>query len=199
MPPESADPESDRLLVRRVLGRDAGATDELLGRLRCIPAILRLRNRRLGGPLDDALLQDLAQDVLVALWPKLGQYGGAAPLEGWVYRFCVNKHLALVRDRGLRTRIEVSESALSDDSSDRPRAPRSQDVTPNEHLDTELLERALETLDSQPAAIVRLKHFDEQTFDQIGARLDIPPNTAKTQYYRALKRLRETLTRRETG
>lgn len=192
MPSAPEDPRSDLRLVRGVLDRDAQATDEFVGRMRCIPAILRLRNRRLGSPLDDALLQDLAQDVLVALWPKLEQYDGSVRLEAWVYRFCTNKHFALVRDRGLRIHIERPSALPMDEHHGKQPAA-------NQTGDTELLHTALAALDPGVAEVVRLKHFEEQTFDQIGERLNVSSNTAKTRYYRALKRLRESIDRRETG
>ena len=41
--------------------------------------------------------------------------------------------------------------------------------------------------------MIRLKHFQELTFEEISSRLSIPANTAKTKYYRGLEKLRETL------
>jgi DNA-directed RNA polymerase specialized sigma24 family protein len=41
--------------------------------------------------------------------------------------------------------------------------------------------------------VIRAKHFDGLTFDEIGARLGIPSNTAKTHYYRGIERMRPLL------
>ena len=183
---DSPDHEEDLRLVRRVVAGEAPATDELLRRLRCLPLILAARNRKLGNPLDATLLQDLAQETLVAIWSKLASFTGASTLEAWVYRFCLHKHLSEVRNRGRRTCIESVQSELVDHA---PAPALSREV------DEELVQRSIEELDAERARIVRLKHFDELTFEEIATRLAISPNTAKTHYYRALKSLRDALVR----
>ena len=178
--------EDDLRLVQRVLGGDPQATDELLRRLRCLPVILSARNRRLGSPLDSALLQDLAQDTVVAIWTRLSTFTGNSSLEAWVYRFCLHKHLAQVRNRGRRVRIEAVETPLLS------RAPAPEEGVA---VDEEMLYRSLDELDEERALVVRLKHFEDLTFEEIAQRLSISPNTVKTHYYRALKSLRDFLVR----
>lgn len=52
---------------------------------------------------------------------------------------------------------------------------------------------ALTELDDEDRAIVVLKHWGDLRFKDIAARLGIPVNTAKTRFYRALKKLGEKL------
>lgn len=56
----------------------------------------------------------------------------------------------------------------------------------------EEIRQAMERLPPAEAEVIRLKHFEGLTFDEIGTRLDTSPNTAKTRYYRGLGTL-ETL------
>lgn len=185
---ESEASAQDQALVTRVMDRDPLALQDFLRRLGCIPIILRVRNRRMGNPLDEASLDDLAQETLVAIWQKLDEFRGASSLESWVYRFCVHKHLALVRNRGRRAGIETVDGALVDGA----RAP----FTLTE-IDDERLHHSLAELDDRRASILRLKHYDDLTFDEIGTRLSLSPNTVKTHYYRALKSMRDSLVRQE--
>lgn len=187
---DRVDGHDDLRLVQSALAGDRASMDEVMRRLACVPLILRVRNEKLGRPLDADLLQDVAQDTLVAVWTRLSAFGGASSLEAWVYRFCVHKHLTRIRDRGRRGRIESVESPLLEqaEATEREAAP-----------DEELLHRSLDELDADRARIVRLKHFEGLTFEQIAARLSISPNTAKTQYYRALRVLREYLHRHAGG
>jgi RNA polymerase sigma-70 factor (ECF subfamily) len=183
---ESRDHEDDVRLVRRVQAGEAQAIDEILRRLRCLPVILSARNKRLGSPLDATLLQDLAQETIVAIWTRLANFTGASSLEAWVYRFCLHKHLAEVRNRGRRGKIESVASALVLDA-----------TSPSAEVDVdeELVQRSLDGLDETRARVVRLKHFEDLTFEEIGVRLAMSPNTAKTHYYRALKSLKDALGR----
>jgi RNA polymerase sigma-70 factor (ECF subfamily) len=184
MPPQPVDPEADLRLVRGAREGRAADLDELLRRLRCVPAILRVRNRFAGGPLDDALMQDVAQEVLVALWSRLDRFTGASSLEAWVYRFCVHKHLAAMRNRGRRMGVETLANPLLEGAL----APAAEG-----EIDDELVQQALENLEGPLAQVVELKHFEDLTFDALSGRLDISPNTAKTRYYRALGKMRDFL------
>ncbi len=187
---DSIDHADDVRLVRRAEIGEPEAVRELLRRLCCVPVILSARNRRLGSPLDEVLLQDVAQDVLVAVWKRLDRFGGESTLEAWTYRFCVHKHLAAVRNRGRRIRIEAVHSPTLDSR----RAPELE-----RESDQELVQLALEALESDLLRVVRLKLFDGLTFEEIGRRLAVSPNTVKTRYYRALGRLREFLASRGRG
>ena len=63
------------------------------------------------------------------------------------------------------------------------------------------MERLLEGLGELPpelGLVLQLKHIEGLTFDQIGERLAISPNTAKTRYYRGLDKLRGRLGQRTT-
>ena len=52
---------------------------------------------------------------------------------------------------------------------------------------------AMENLAAEDVRIIRLKHFEEHTFDSIALRLALSVNTVKTRYYRAIEKLRRRL------
>jgi DNA-directed RNA polymerase specialized sigma24 family protein len=80
----NADHLADRDLVRAVLRGESSAVDALVQRLRCIPRILALLNQRVGGALGPEDMNDLTQDTLVRLWPRMENYTGQASLETWL-------------------------------------------------------------------------------------------------------------------
>jgi RNA polymerase sigma factor (sigma-70 family) len=51
----------------------------------------------------------------------------------------------------------------------------------------------LDGLAARERRVVELKHFEDLTFDEIGARLATSPNTVKTWYYEALADLKRVL------
>lgn len=146
--------------------------------------MLAARNRKLGAPLGESELEDLAQETVIAIWQRLPEFNGAAPLEAWCWGFC---RVALLRKlRGARRYTAMIERAGNEL---RPRDEAEQALhDPDEHV---LLNRALERLECEEIAVLRLKHYDEMTFEDVGVRLAISVNTAKTRYYRALSKLRE--------
>ena len=77
---------------------------------------------------------------------------------------------------------------------DLPGLDESLSAPPSVHAaDFEGLEGALADLGPPAEGIVRLKHYEGLTFREIGSRLEISPNSAKTHYYRGIEWLRERL------
>lgn len=181
--PEHAE---DVALVQAVLRAEAPAIEQFVERLSFTACALRSLNRRLGNLLSSEDLDDLTQDILVSLWPRLTDYNGSSALETWVYGYCFNGIMNAVRKAQRRKRVEPFQDSQED------RSPSAPDV---EELDQ--VRRSLTRLEERYASVIRMRFFDELSFEQIGARLALPPNTVKTHLYRGLKRLGELVLRRE--
>jgi RNA polymerase sigma-70 factor (ECF subfamily) len=177
----SSDHPSDLELVRAVLGGDALAIDRLVERARCVPRILALLNQRVGGVLSREDLGDLTQEVLRTLWTRMSTYTGQAALETWFYGYCFNGLMNAVRRERRAPRMGPLPEALPSASEPRPT------------WEYDALEQALTQLAQREVRIIHLKYYDDLTFEQIGERLAISPNTAKTCFYRGMRRLEELL------
>jgi RNA polymerase sigma-70 factor, ECF subfamily len=179
----------DLTLVRRALDGDSRAREELTERLACVPAMLRDRHRRYGAPLGNDELLEVEQDTLLAMWSKLGQYEGRASIETWAYRFTVHELLkAIVRKR--RARRTEGETALLSHA-----APEREEPS----VDLVTLDESLRRLGASSSEVVKLRHFESLSFDEIASRTFEPTNTVKARYYRAMERLRELLGLRVEG
>lgn len=171
---------ADHELVRAALAREPRAVDELCERLRCVGRILVVLNVRAGRKLDDHDLADLVQDVLLLLWRKLETFSDESSLETWAYGVARFELLNALR-RKKRHAVSITEV----EPEGRPEA----DETSDARHDAGALLTAIDELGTTDARLLRLKHLEELTFEEIGARLDMSVNTAKTRYYRALARL----------
>jgi len=156
-------------------------------RLRCVPRILRVANARAGGPLDAHEVEDLVQDTLAAVWRKLPTFSGDSSLETWVYGFCLHELMNAIRRH--RTQTARTGHRLDASTPEPFEAPRELASS----FERERLYAAVDRLEADEARVLRLKHFAEMTFAEIGERLGLSPNTIKTRYYRALERLRRIL------
>lgn len=175
--------QDDLHLVRRALGGDDRAISELTGRLACVPAMLRDRHRRYGSPLGRDELAEVEQDTLLAMWGKLPQFEGRASLETWVYRFTVHELLkAIVRKR--RARILDGDVALQSQA-----APEQEEAA----VDLAALDESLRRLGPPSSDVIKLRHFESLSFEEIASRTCEPTSTIKARYYRAMERLREIL------
>lgn len=173
----------DLRFVRAVLAGEREARERFVDRLACVPGILRAKSRRMALTLDEAELEELVQLALAAIWSKLPRFEGQSALETWAFGFCVNELLKWRERRG-GGRWLVPLESLAEEPAAKERGVDG---------DVEALERALDELGPPATPIIVLKHFEDLTFEEIGARLGISPNTAKTRYYRGFERLRELL------
>src|SRR5512142_808265 len=96
----------DAALVRRSLGGDMGAFEELyrghVGRVH--GAILRLVG------MDRARAEELTQDAFVRAWQKLSSFRHESAFSTWLYRLGVNT--ALMELRGRREEVQADDAAL---------------------------------------------------------------------------------------
>jgi RNA polymerase sigma-70 factor (ECF subfamily) len=179
--PEPFDSARELAFVRAVMaGREADVVT-FIERMLCVPRMLGAMNRRRGRPLDDHDLEDLVNDTIVIALRKLGEFRAIVPLEGWTYQLCYLEFLNAVRRRGRERQkwVELDDVAAAAGAGAR--------------YEYDDLYRALDELGGAEAEVIRMRHFAELTFQEIGVMLGLPANTAKTRYHRGMQRLAERL------
>lgn len=177
----------DLALVRRALAGEADARDTLFRRLRCVPRFVAAFHRRFGSPLDRGALEDLVQNVLLAVWRRLPDFRGDAALETFAYPFCRFETLNAVR----RWQRRMPHEAAPGDDDDVPEP--SVDLPVDRGLLEEESLHLLDVLSPSEARVVHLRHFEGREVSEIAALLTISTSSVKTHYYRALDKLRARL------
>jgi RNA polymerase sigma-70 factor (ECF subfamily) len=191
--PSSSDPESvraaaaasseaDLRLVAQALAGDPRAVEALCARLACVPRMIHGLNARMNRPLGSEDQRDLSQQVLALTWRKLPRFNGQAPLEAWVLGIVRFELLNLARR--LRRRPESGAEEGLESAPARSGEPA---------VDGERIVEALARIGADDSRIVRLRVFDEHSFEEIAARLGISVSAARNRYYRALQELRARL------
>jgi RNA polymerase sigma-70 factor, ECF subfamily len=168
---------ADGELTLRALSGDRDARDALAERLRFVPRMLSVLNRRRGSPLDSHALEDLSQDTVALVWSRLHTFTGGCALETWLYSFCVNTVANALRKRDNRARLAPEPGAQQSTP-----APLHDDV-----------HAALARLAPEAAEVIRLRFFEESSFSDIAVRTRHPLPTVKAWFYRGLKRLAREL------
>ena len=172
--------EQDLHLSRSALAGSLSARRAFAERMQCVPKFLSVLNTRAGRPLSIEELEDLVQETLVTIWRRLDAYAGLASLDTWAYRFCqFSLAGSLRRKQRQPLRVELNESH-----------DQEAQAAPADH---EGLLRALERLPEADAHVVRLRHYDRLSFDEIADRTGLPFGSVRARYYRVLARLRELL------
>ncbi len=203
MPPPSAaltadggtGPE-DLLLVRRALHGDPAAVEGVLARLSCVVRFAFRLNRSVGYGLRAEQLEDVVQQIYMAVWPRLKDYAGSAALESWVFGFCRNCLRAEARRRAHAMRTfakSCDDLALHEQPAHAAAAPEA--VAGFEGVDA--LRAELERLKPAEREVVVLRHLEGWSFERIARHHGVPASTVKDRCYRALVKLAARLRRRD--
>lgn len=172
-------PDSDASLVRAARDGDERAFERLyrahIGRVIALCA-------RLTGSRDRG--EELAHDVFVRVWRRLGQFRGDAAFTSWLHRLTVNFVLNERRGEGRRLMRVVPTDRIE------TLPARAAATSPGDDVD---LERAIAALPPSARAVFVLHDVEGYRHEEIGEMLGIAIGTSKAHLCRARRLLREAL------
>jgi len=129
---------------------------------------------------------DMAQEVFIAAYNNLGRFNFKSRFSTWIYRICVNTCLTQLGKLG---KIQIS--------SDHIERGDYNCLLPEEIFELkelkELLNTEMEKLPDKPRSIMRLRLFNQMSFNEIAKKLNIPSSSARTSYIRSRKRLQKVV------
>ncbi len=173
---------ADRVLAERVWrDRDEAAFRTLYGRH--TPALYQFVLRVLGGNEHEA--EDVLQETWIRGVDRLADFRWEASLRSWLSGIALNLCRSLFRrkDRGWVT-LQVGDEPVVE--------------APHE-LELMDLEAAITALPDGYRTVLVLHDVEGFTHEEIGARLEISPNTSKSQLARARRAVRIALVEHGTG
>ena len=190
---------ADLELVERLKRGDAAALEALMERY--ASRVYRLAH---GITRNAADAEEVAQDVFLNLFRKIGTFEGRAALGSWIYRVTANA--ALIKRRGKRFEVEVPlEDHLptfkEDGHRDGDRAYVLADwsQSPEEELLSRetraMLNRALDELPDHYRAVLVLADVEGLSNEEAAAALEESVASVKSRLHRARMTLRERVTR----
>ncbi len=178
---------TESALVQLARSGDAEAREELARRVRGPAYVLALQF--LGDP-DDA--RDVAQDALLRLFQTFSRFDPERPLRPWLARIVRNRAYDVRRRR--RARPAVSLDSLVEDGF--PES-KTQEMGPDDRLARRQLQRriwtALHQLTDAHREILVLRDYQDLSYAEIAAVLQIPLGTVMSRLHAARRSLRREL------
>ena len=140
---------------------------------------------------DDAA--EAAQEVFLLAYRNIRRFRQDARFSTWLYRIAINHCISRARRRPPGTHVTIDDSS--------PGAPPPAQLRVTETQEGELLREesrnrvlsALAFLPPEQRAVVELKFFQELTFEDIAAALQLPLSTVKSRLYAGLELLKVRL------
>lgn len=145
-----------------------------------------LRRFAIGVVRDPELAGDVMQTTFIKLLER-GHEVRTANLKGWLFRVALNEGLMIRRrdSAGQRAHRRVAELA-------RPSETRPEDRLVQREV-VESVRRVVGELPPDQRRVVLARMYEDKTFAQIAAELDVPLGTVLTRMRLALKRLQQAL------
>ena len=135
---------------------------------------------------DEADTRDLLQEIFVKLAREPELLAGVRDERAFLIRLAHNAAIDLMRRRGTRDRTRENFAAETG-------FLFAATANPDENIFRDELASALAELPEEQRAVVHLKLWEELTFEEIAAALDISSNTAASRYRYGIDKLRERL------
>jgi RNA polymerase sigma-70 factor (ECF subfamily) len=145
---------------------------------------------------DRAEAEDLTQEVFLRLYRARKRYQPRARFATWVFHITQNVARNALRSRRRRPSVRLEASNSGDGRlpeallADRGEAP-SRPLERNELAD--VVRDAIATLASRQRAAVEMHQFEDLSYAEVAAELDMTPKAAKSLLYRARNQLRTVL------
>ncbi|MBX3462215.1 MAG: sigma-70 family RNA polymerase sigma factor [Planctomycetes bacterium] len=181
--PETSDPE----LIAAVLEGSEAAFAQLIGRYQ--DRVFRLLGRYCRDPVE---CEDLAQEVFLKVFRKLHTFQQNSAFYTWVYRIAVNAatdHLSRASHR--RLRLVEDERVLDPGDGDEqdPAAPLQAAEL------AAVTRRIVDSLPEKFRTILVLREFEDLSYTEIAAVLQIQLGTVESRLFRARQRFKQELLR----
>jgi RNA polymerase sigma-70 factor, ECF subfamily len=173
----------DGVLVRQVRQGNLEAYGELVRRYQ--GSVFGVCYRMLGERQE---AEDLVQDAFIRGYERLNTFDAAYPFGPWIRRVAANLCLNRLQRRR-PSLVELDEEGGPAESALR-RPPES---AAERRQRAEALRRAILALPPAYRAVIELRHFQDATYEEIAAALDLPLSDVKSHLYRARRVLARRL------
>jgi RNA polymerase sigma-70 factor (ECF subfamily) len=151
--------------------------------------------RSLVGSRDDAM--ELAQEAFLKVFRARESYREGDPFLPWFHRILRNTCFSFLRERGRIRRRSLSAPPPGADADEGDWELEDAEPGPTELVERDeraaLFWKAFEALSARDREIVALRHFDELSYKELAATLEIPIGTVMSRLFHARRRLREAL------
>lgn len=150
---------------------------------------------RLTGNRGDA--EDLTQEAFIRAYRAMATFDAARPLAPWLKRITTNaclNWLEMQKARPQTTASDLIPHDVEEDALDYFADPAD---TPEQKLtsaeQTQQIRTALAQLPARYRVMIELRHYQDLSYEEIAAVLDVPVSTVKSDLFRARKKLETVL------
>ncbi len=188
----------DYKLIQQALKHgDQKAYAELLHRYResVYFTMLRMCNNK-----DDA--EDLTIEAFGRAFKRLDQYTPTYAFSTWLFKIASNNAIDFLRNKKKSTSLSLDTKMENDEGQEFSKNIKSQTLDPEENIikkqKVEMLRDVVEKLKPRYRELVKMRYYEELSYEEIAGKLDLPVGTVKAQLFRAREFLYNILKNQES-
>lgn len=175
----------DYKLIQLALHKgDQKAYAELLQRYResVYFTMLRMCNNK-----DDA--DDLTIEAFGRAFKRLDQYTPTYAFSTWLFKIASNNAIDFLRNKKKNNALSLDTKMENDEGQEFSKNIKSTNLDPEENIikkqKVEMLRDVVERLKPHYKDLVKMRYFEEMSYEEIAMKMDLPIGTVKAQLFRA--------------
>ncbi|WP_372905674.1 RNA polymerase sigma factor [Rhodohalobacter sp.] len=181
--------EDDKLVTKAVAG-DQGAYRSLMEKYET-PLFFHL----LKMVKDKEQVRDLVQEAFMKAFDNLQSYNTNYAFSTWLYRITTNHAIDYLRKKKLQTTsidepVKTKEGEMNIQLEDEHSGTDRKIIRKQR---SDIIHEAIEDLPDKYRVVIKLRHFEELSYDEISEQLDLPLGTVKAHIFRAREMLYKEL------
>ena len=147
---------------------------------------------------DRQQVEDLTQEAFIKAFSSLKNFNDEYAFSTWLYKIATNNSIDFIRRRKLQMYSidKPIESKDSDYAFELPDESYEADKELIGGQKTKLLNEAIAKLPEKYRTVIRLRHVEEKSYEEIAAGLKLPIGTVKAHIFRAREMLYKHLKNR---
>jgi RNA polymerase sigma factor (sigma-70 family) len=188
----------DYKLIQQALKHgDQKAYAELLHRYResVYFTMLRMCNNK-----DDA--EDLTIEAFGRAFKRLDQYTPTYAFSTWLFKIASNNAIDFLRNKKKNASLSLDTKMENDEGQEFSKNIKSQTLDPEENIikkqKVEMLRDVVEKLKPRYRELVKMRYYEELSYEEIAGKLELPVGTVKAQLFRAREFLYNILKSQES-
>lgn len=135
---------------------------------------------------DELIAEDAAQETFIRAWQNLSSYRPQTPLRNWLYRIAFNAGMDMLRKEKRILPNAIEDMQLTD-------GQPGLEALVSQQERTQLVQKAILSLPDASRAVLILREYEELSYQDISATLDIPVGTVMSRLNYARKLLKDKL------
>ena len=180
----------DQSVIRSILEGDSGGYSILMEKYR---EPLQFHVRKLCR--DGAVVEDLVQEAFIKAFDNLHNYNPSFAFSTWLYRIATNHTIDHLRKKKIRE-VSIHDPMEGKDGEFERELPDERFNPDRDVIQSQrraILQEAIQALPDKYRNVIRLRHMEELSYQEIAEQLDLPIGTVKAHLFRAREMLYKRL------